>query len=265
MNRNFIFAPFVFCLMLNVQAFGQSENGFVKKSHLMAGGGVLLYNILMPENFDASKKYPLVLFLHGAGERGNDNEKQLIHGSKMFLEPANRKDFSSIVVFPQCPQGESWGNVKADRSKNPLSFSFNYDAPSTPAMELVMDLLNNLIMEGNVDTRRVYVMGLSMGGFGTFEMVYRQPDLFAAAAPICGGGDDIRYDTRVKKTVFWVFHGDADPVVHVDLSRIMVKKLESLKGKVKYTEYPGVGHNSWDHAFAEKEFLSWMFSQKRKK
>lgn len=103
-----------------------------------------------------------------------------------------------------------------------------------------------------------------MGGMGTFESVYRYPELYAAALPICGGGDAKSYDKRVKKTAFWIFHGADDAVVDVKLSREMLAKLKSLKVENKYSEYPGVNHNSWDNAFAEPAFLSWMFAHKRK-
>ena len=103
-----------------------------------------------------------------------------------------------------------------------------------------------------------------MGGMGTFEIVYRNPDLFAAALPICGGGDLTLYDKRVNRTAFWIFHGGADPVVPAKMSQDMQAKLKSLKVNTKYSEYPGVQHNSWDNAFAEPTYLSWMFSQKRK-
>ena len=103
-----------------------------------------------------------------------------------------------------------------------------------------------------------------MNGFDTFESVFRNPDLYAAALPICGGGDSKIYDKRISKTPFWVFHGDADGAVDVKLSREMVAKLKSLKVETKYSEYPGVNHNSWDNAFAEPDYLKWMFSKKRK-
>jgi predicted peptidase len=125
-------------------------------------------------------------------------------------------------------------------------------------------LVKKLSNEESVDKTRIYISGLSMGGMGTFESVFRYPDLYAAALPICGGGDVNHYDKRIAKTAFWVFHGDADPTVNVNLSREMVEKLKSLKNEVKYSEYPGVGHNSWSNAFAEKDYLSWMLSHKRK-
>lgn len=104
-----------------------------------------------------------------------------------------------------------------------------------------------------------------MGGMGTFESVHRYPNLYAAALPICGGGDVKSYDKRIKKTAFWVFHGAADAVVNVSLSREMVDKLKAIKAEVKYSEYPGVNHNSWDNAFAEPDYLNWMLLHKRKK
>jgi predicted peptidase len=120
------------------------------------------------------------------------------------------------------------------------------------------------VQSESIDKSRIYITGLSMGGMGTFEAVYRNPGIFAAAMPVCGGGDTVHYDGRVKKTSFWVFHGSADAVVNVNQSRAMVNKLKASKADVTYTEYPGVNHNSWDNAFAEPTYLSWVFSHKRK-
>jgi predicted peptidase len=227
-------------------------------------GKILPYRILYPENYDKAKKYPIVLVLHGGGERGSDNEKQLMHGAKLFSSPETRKNFPAIVVFPQCSADAYWANTKIDRSKQPLKIEFNYtDAAQWPLAASVA-LVNKLIETEGGDKSRVYVTGLSMGGMGTFEAVFRNPDLFAAALPICGGGEVNLYDKRVTKTPFWVFHGAVDAVVDVKLSQEMVAKLKSLKAEVKYSEYPGVNHNSWDNAFAESEYLKWMFSKKRK-
>jgi predicted peptidase len=243
---------------------GTSYNIFEKKEFKYADGKILPYRILFPANYDKSKKYPLVVMLHGAGERGNDNEKQLTHGAKLFLNEENRKNFPAIVVFPQCPENSFWGSVSIDRNKTPLTFEFNYDNTITWPLDAVQKLVTQIQTSEATDKKRCYITGLSMGGMGTFEMVYRFPKLFAAAMPICGGGDAIRYDERIKKTAFWVFHGDADPVVSVNESRAMVNKLKSLKVNTTYTEYPNVNHNSWDNAFAEPTFLSWMFGKSRK-
>jgi predicted peptidase len=227
-------------------------------------GNALPYRILYPENYDRTKKYPLILFLHGAGERGNDNEKQLIHGARLFLKDENRKSNPAIVVFPQCPKDSYWASVEIDRSTQPLKISFNYNAPPQWPLVAANELVRKIVNEEAVDKTRVYVTGLSMGGMGTFESVFRYPDLYAAALPICGGGDTAAYDKRVKKTAFWVFHGADDSVVDVKLSREMLAKLKTLKVENKYSEYPGVDHNSWDNAFAEPQYLSWMLKHKRK-
>jgi predicted peptidase len=183
----------------------------LKKNHLHLHP-IKIYptEFYIPENYDRNKKYPLIMVLHGAGERGNDNEKQLTHGSKMFLTPENRTQYPAIVVFPQCPSNSFWATSSIDRSKSPVQFRFNYDSipnwPQAAANALAKQLAN----EESVDQSRIYITGLSMGGMGTFESVYRNPNFYAAAAPICGGGNDSLYNNSIKNTAFRVFHGDAD-------------------------------------------------------
>ncbi len=236
---------------------------FEKRTHTSATGNTLPYRILFPENYDRSKKYPVVLFLHGAGERGNDNEKQLTHGAKLFLTPENRSNFPAIVIFPQCPAESYWGSVIIDRTKTPFTFDFDYTRPEPEPLQMAIALVKQISAEEGVDKKRIYITGLSMGGMGTFEAVYRYPNLFAAATPICGGGDATHYDKRIRKIPFSIYHGDADSVVGVAESRRMVEKLKELKASVHYKEFPGINHNSWDNAFAEPDYLSWMFSKKQ--
>lgn len=239
---------------------GQDLSQFLKKE-FSSEGVTLPYRILYPEGYEASRKYPLVMVLHGAGERGSDNEKQLVHGSRLFLDSVMRQKYRAIVVFPQCPASGYWSSVAIDRNKVPLALSFDYSRPITQPLQQAMDLVKQLIQDESVDKRRVYITGLSMGGMGTFEAVHRFPKRFAAALPICGGGDTAHYGK--VKTPFWIFHGADDAVVGVEHSRSMVEKLKDLRMKVRYTEYPGVNHNSWDSAFAEPDFLKWMFAKKK--
>lgn len=248
-------------VFLGMAASSQDLSLYEKKNFKSSDGFNLPYRILYPENYRAEKKYPLILVLHGAGERGADNEKQLVHGSKLFLDSAVRKKYEAIVVFPQCPEDSYWSSVTIDRNKTPLALKFDYTRPATQPLKAAIELVQDMTRQGNVNEDRVYITGLSMGGMGTFEAVHRYPDLFAAALPICGGGDTDHY--KKVKTPFWVFHGSDDAVVDVDYSKAMVHKLEDLDVKVKYTEYPGVNHNSWDSAFAEPDFLKWMFKKKR--
>jgi predicted peptidase len=250
--------------LLNKKAVDHALDIYEKKEFKYAEGQVLPYRILYPENYDKNKKYPLLLLLHGAGERGKDNEKQLTWGSKLFITAENRKNFPAIVVFPQCPEESFWAVTKIDRTTTPFKIEFDYTAEPNWPLAAANALVKKLANEEGVDKSRIYISGLSMGGMGTFESVYRNPDLYAAALPICGGGDVNRYDKRVAKVPFWIFHGAVDAVVNPQLSRDMVEKLKSLKAEVKYSEYPGVNHNSWENAFAEKDYLSWMLQHKKK-
>lgn len=238
---------------------------YERKEFVFAEGKTLPYRILYPENYDKTKKYPLLLFLHGAGERGTDNEKQLTHGAKLFLADENRKKFPAIVLFPQCPEESFWAASTIDRTVQPVQFKLDYSGEANWPLTAANELVKKIMSEEAVDPAAVYITGLSMGGMGSFESVFRYPGTYAAALPICGGGNVQEYDKRVSKTAFWVFHGAADVVVDVKMSRDMVDKLKKLKAEVKYSEYPGVNHNSWDNAFAEPDYLDWMLKHKRKK
>lgn len=237
---------------------------FEKKQYQNSKGEAIPYRILYPKDYDKSKKYPLVLFLHGAGERGNDNEAQLVHGVKLFLQENNRTEFPCIVLAPQCPAESYWSSADVDRNSYPVTLKFDYEKmPITEGLKLAMELTQKTINEEAVDENRVYITGLSMGGMGTFEAQYRFPKLFAAAAPVCGGGDEKNYKKKHTQIPFWIFHGDADNVVKVEQSRTMYSRLKELGANVKYTEYPDVGHNSWDNAYGDKKLLEWMFKAKR--
>lgn len=252
----------VVVLLICNAGFAQDLSLYEKHYHIN-GKDTLPYRLLLPANYDASKKYPLVLFLHGAGERGNDNEKQLIHGSKLFLSDGARTKHPAIVVFPQCPTNSFWSNVSfKNDSAGKRQFIFSADAEPTPAMRMAQELLHHLIQKYPVEKMQVYVMGLSMGGMGTFEIVRRNPGLFAAAIPICGGGAPSTAQ-QLKSTSWWVFHGAKDFTVPIKYSEEMVKALEEVKARVKFTVYPDAGHNSWDPAFSEPDFLNWLFSHRR--
>jgi predicted peptidase len=235
-----------------------------QRKEFIQGTDTLRYRMLLPENYDASKKYPLIVFLHGAGERGRDNNKQLAHGATLFLKPENRKNFPSIVIFPQCPPKPGyWSSVILDATKKPYVFDFNYTRAITQPLQSTIQLVQQMVAEDKIDTSRIYIIGLSMGGMGTLEAVYHYPNLFAAAIPICGGGDAKAFTEAQAKTPFWFFHGDLDEIVEPKYSREVVARLNELEAPITYTEYPDVNHNSWDKAFAEKELLKWLFSNSK--
>jgi predicted peptidase len=224
--------------------------------HNDAKGKTLPYRLFKPAKATADARLPLVLFLHGAGERGDDNQAQLKHGVWSFVRPESQERFPAFVVAPQCAANDKWADV-------------NWGAPShtmaerpAESMRLVMDLVPALLKEFPVDPKRLYVTGLSMGGYGTWDLVMRQPAVWAAAVPVCGGADDSRA-ASVAKLPVWVFHGGNDGVVKTVRSRNIVEALKQAGGTPKYTEYPGVGHDSWNPAYAEPELLPWLFAQKR--
>jgi predicted peptidase len=219
-------------------------------------GGELAYRLLAPARVEADKKYPLVVFLHGAGERGNDNEKQLIHGSALFTK--YRDKFPAFVLFPQCPNGKRW--VEVDWSQKTPHVS---PKEASEPMKRTRALIDQLVKNKPIDTSRIYIMGLSMGGYGVWDFMARYPDVAAAAVPICGGADNTTA-AAIKHIPVWAFHGAKDAVVWPIRSQSMVEELKKAGGTVRYTEYPSVGHNSWTPAFAEAELLPWLFAQQRK-
>ena len=248
------------CLMPLVQA--QQESGYEVRS-LIAQGDTLPYRLLLPEGFDASRKYPLVLFLHGGGERGSDNEKQLTHGSTLFTDPLNRGAFPAVVLFPQCPGDSYWAQVEIDRSSYPIGLDFRYENGPTHPLQMVMRLVGEYLQAPYIDTDRVYVMGLSMGGMGTFEILHRMPDTFAAAIPICGAGVPESVSAYAANTPLWIFHGALDQVVAPGQSVEMVDALLKAGARPGFTLYDNYNHNSWDGAFAEPGLLRWLFSHRK--
>jgi predicted peptidase len=233
-----------------------------EKQLFVSGEDTLPCRILTPVNFQSGKKYPLVVFLHGAGERGDDNESQLSWGAELFLDSITRAQFPAIIVFPQCPKNDKWAEYNKNDMQDSTGYSYDTDAPIRKPLKLVGDFIDTLISSGQVDKRRVYIGGLSMGGFGTYELLWRKPNVFAAAFPICGAGNPARINEYRSKLPIWIFHGDKDPVILVSNSRLIYGILKQKNPLAKYTEYPGVGHDSWKNAFAEPTLLPWLFAQR---
>ncbi len=247
--------------LMITSAFAQDVSKF-KKESFIKGSDTLKYRILYPENFDAAKKYPVVFFLHGSGERGKDNEKQLTHGSKMFLADEFRKKYQAVVVFPQCSESSFWSNVEMETVTGKRFFNFLTRGEPTKAMDLLLGLTDELVKKPFADQSRIYLGGLSMGGMGTFELLRRKPKTFAAAFPICGG-DNISNVKKYKKIPLWIFHGGLDDVVNPQLSYNVYHALKEIGHTPKFTVYPKANHNSWDSTFAEPELMSWLFSNKK--
>lgn len=206
------------------------------------------YLLFTPKGYDAKgdKQWPLMLFLHGAGERGTNLQKVAVHGPPKMVK--SRPDFPFIVVSPQCPNNEIWSN------------------------EALLALLDEVIAAHKVDTNRVYLTGLSMGGYGSWSLALQHPERFAAVAPICGGGNTIdallasrKKAAALKSLPFWVFHGAKDPVVKVSESERMVKALK-LAGveEVELTVYPEADHDSWTETYKNEKLYEWFLKHERK-
>jgi predicted peptidase len=229
-------------------------------------GNTLSYRILLPEDYDRARRYPLVLFLHGAGERGADNQRHLVHVARLFLDPTHRREHPAIVVAPQCPADRYWVDLSIRRklyAREPQDFSEVF-APPVPELVLVKKLLDQTMIEQSVDPDRVYVTGLSMGAFGTYELLARWPETFAAAVAVCGGGNIEVTKRYAPHAAVWITHGDEDPIVPVQFSRDLYAALKRHGADVKYTEFRGVKHDAWVPTYATPDLFTWMFSKSRK-
>ena len=244
-----------FILFLNVNLNSQDLDLYEQKI-FVTEKDTLNYRILKPLNYDSTKQYPVHLFLHGAGERGNDNVSQLVHGSKLFLKKESREKYNSWVIFPQAPKHDWWGYKD--------SYKLNYNVKESKAMSLVVKLMDNFSKRKDVNQNKIYVSGLSMGGMGTFVILNLRPNMFAAATPICGDGDPSSVKNYAKKIPIWIFHGSDDTVVSPKKSLKMANAIIDAGGSPKITFYENVGHNSWNNAFAEKDFLKWSHAKTKK-
>ena len=220
----------------------------------------LPYRMLRPEGYEkgGGDRYPLVIFLHGIGERGTDNQRQLRNGVEEFVK--SRKKHACFLVVPQCPPDKLWCQITPPDTRRNLPLA---QSPTEPA-ELVLELIGALHTDYRVDTNRIYLTGVSQGGYGTWDLIARKPALFAAALPVCGGGDPAQAEKLVKFPI-WCFHGDLDELVPVERSRDMIAAIKKAGGNPKYTQYKGVGHDSWTRTYQNDEVLDWLFEQKKGK
>ncbi len=264
-NKSNIKNKWVFFLFIFVLNLITAQNDFFSKELFIQKGDTLRYRLLLPKDFSELKSYPLVLFLHGSGERGDDNMLQLVHGSSLFANEKNRDSFPAIVIFPQCPKDGYWSNVKKKPSKKGIEkYRFKKSTKPTPSMKLVLSLMDAMYNKSYVKNNQMYVGGLSMGGMGTFDLLKMRPDMFAAAFAICGGGNPKSNKKYGKKVSLWIFHGGMDDVVDPYFSLRMFTSLEAMNADVKLSYFENDNHNSWDSSFAEPSLLSWLFSKSKK-
>jgi predicted peptidase len=252
------------CSLASAQDPGQKPDmdKLLEKHTFTKDKASLPYRLLRPDGYDTggTDRYPLVVFLHGIGERGTDNQRQLRIGVEEFVKDSIRKKHPCFLAVPQCPPDKLWVNVSPRDTRGNLPLA---KSPTEPTA-MVLDLNAGLCKEYRIDTDRIYLTGVSQGGYGTWDLISRKPELFAAALPVCGGGDPAQAE-KLAKLPIWAFHGDADRLVPVERSRDMIAAIKKAGGKPEYTEYKGVGHDSWTPTYKNDEVLDWLFKQKKGK
>jgi len=251
---------FMIACFISGGAFAQTTGEYLERS-FQSDGDTLPYRVMYPNHFDESQTYPVVLFLHGRGESGTDNKKQLYHGSKLFQDSLDQ--YPAIVIFPQCPNDDFWAKLDKDAFKDGRrAFTFDHEAETGTSLQLVIDLIDSVKQEKYVDDSRLYVAGLSMGGMGTWDILWRQQDTYAAAISICGAGPR-QLSAIYAETPVWIFHGVKDDVVPPRSSIGLTRGIQQHGGVAKLTLYPDANHISWDPAFADPRLLSWLFSHSK--
>ena len=260
--KNIIFALALIvatCASYAQQPNEQLRKQFAKCYFTDTCNTVLPYRLLTPLNIDSTKQYPVVLFLHGAGERGNDNETQLTYMDKIFGSSSFRQKYPCYVIIPQCAENFRWCETDWTLPSHTI--------PDTISVYLnaANQLLDSIVKAVNADTSRLYITGMSMGGFGTWDLISRYPDKFAAAVPICGGAD-LNMACRLKDMPIKTFHGSVDKLVKVTRTRNMTIAIHKCGGnKIDYTELTGKGHLIWNQVYNMPSTFQWMFAQKKNK
>jgi predicted peptidase len=249
-RRQFCIALGATCLLPKRLLAAQTEV-FSPKIFRNSRNETLPYRLFTPQGYNKQRKYPLVLWLHGGAGRGDDNLKQISGGntigSHVWTLPANQAKHPCFVVAPQCPEGEMWASLEGK--------------PDGP-LRRVLELLETLKATFSLDAQKFYVTGQSLGGFGTWSLISEHPRLFAAAVPVCGGGD-VSAARKLTAVPVWAFHGENDNAVSVQRSREMIAAIKQAGGTPRYTEYKGAGHAIWETVFNEPELLPWVFAQTR--
>ena len=230
------------------------------QSHVYADpetGLSLPYRLFVPPHCGRDEPCGLLLFLHGAGERGSDNQSQLKNDALAWTTPRAQAEHPTVVVYPQCPMDGQW--VEAPWTESTYSVA---QTPISKPMAAVVRLLVSLQRDLPIDARRILVTGPSMGGYGVFDIIARNPEMFAGALALCGGGDPSRAPA-LRKLPIWIFHGDSYPAVSVRGSRQMVRALREAGATPNYTEVAGGGHNMWTVAYQDVKVLRWLLAQKK--
>lgn len=240
--------------LLPLMLCAQTTTG-TKPYTFITGKDTLRYRLYAPRTDEGKDVLlPLVIWLHGKGERGRDNKSQMVNGAPALVDSIATGRYPAFVLLPQCPPDQTWSYY--DKTEDSLSYALQ--APQVQTQ--LMALIDSLQQRYPIDPDRISIVGISMGGFGAWDMAARYPGKFRSIVPICGGGAPSRADSYTGIRI-WAFHGAADKVVDKRHTAYMIKKFENMNGRMnyQYTLYPNVGHNAWDYALKEKGLLEWLF------
>lgn len=246
----------VLLLSLGLNRPAQAQTDRFSYGQLVDHGDTLRYRMLFPD-YDTLRHYPLVVFLHGSGERGSDNQAQLKWGVQEFASDAMMTLHPALVIAPQCPAGESWSHMSGFGTGQ-----LHLEPGASRPMQLVIALIHKLEATLPVDTNRIYITGLSMGGLGTYDAIERYPDLFAAALPVAGGGDP-SLAGRIVHVPLWDVHGSEDAAVNPLYSLTMIEALTQAGGHPGFSLIPETGHFSWLAAYSDPRIMEWLFRQRK--
>ena len=241
----------------------QPVDGFIARNYRTSNGEVMPYRLFIPRAYSSRQSYPLIVYLHGGAGNGTDNLRQIsggnTNGSHVWTSASVQREHPSFVLVPQAAAGGTWGGPEASELSE--------------ASQMMLGIIESLEREFQIDKSRLYLTGQSLGGFGTWDVVIRRPNVFAAAIPLCGSGivnqfpfQKIYSSTQfegIKNLPIWAFQGAADATVPVEGPRKTVASLRNIGGKIRYTEYANVGHQVWERAYIEPELSEWMFTQRR--
>jgi predicted peptidase len=235
-----------------MQTLDKSDPAFFKKMYTDKKGYQMPYRVYVPANYDANKKYPLIFFFHGGSGRGFNNEQQIMHenakGTHLWTLPANQAQFPAFVLAPQCSIEDNWG----DPDMNDVN----------PKLQMALDVLAAVEKDYSIDSDRVVLVGQSMGGLGVWALLQNMPDKWAAAV-VLESYDNFTNEKGIARVPLWLFQGDMDLTVPVDLVRTMVKQLRKTNAQLRYTEYHKMNNEIWDRAFGEPDLVPWVAAQKR--
>jgi predicted peptidase len=238
-------------------------DGLVARIYLDPNSARLPYRLFVPHTYDSKRSYPLIVFLHGGAGNGADNLQQIMggntNGSHVWIRDDVQREYPAFVLAPQAPDGATWGGPEGTELSS--------------AARMMLEIVENLRHEFNIDKSRLYLTGQSLGGFGTWDVIIRRPDVFAAAVPLCGSGIVKGFPFRtvyapadfekIRDLPIWVFQGEDDTTVPPSGPRQTVAALRKVGSNVRYTEYPGVGHRVWERAYSDPKLVAWLFAQHR--